>query len=246
MRWLADVSAVVAVLLAVGCTAAPPPSTSAAETAAADPAGSVPAEPRDLEAPGELRADGLERALRHATLRVRARGCFGVASGSGFALDGRTLVTNRHVVAGASDVQVATWDGRSSSTDLVSVAVHGDLALVRVDDPLPVALPLGDDPGPGDLVTVVGYPLGGAVTVEGGTVIDDVPGHMFDEPGRVVRLDAHIEQGSSGGPVVDDDGQVAAVIFAIEVSSGRALAVPVSTLEGAVASGTFSPVESLC
>jgi S1-C subfamily serine protease len=78
-------------------------------------------------------------------MRVRNRGCDSVATGSGFAVGPRRLVTNRHVVEGAEELQLDTWDGRS-----VSVAVLHDLALIQTLEPMPrVARLAAQDPEPG-------------------------------------------------------------------------------------------------
>ena len=63
--------------------------------------------------PATLARDSAERAARTMTVRVRNTGCQGVATGSGFALDRHTLITNRHVLAGADELELDTWDGRS-------------------------------------------------------------------------------------------------------------------------------------
>jgi S1-C subfamily serine protease len=221
----------------------------------AEPAPDVSA-PRDIrdgtsidalpEAPDELRAEGVERALREATLRVRTRGCLGLATGSGFAVSKQVVATNRHVIENDAGVQVSSWDGHTWATDLVAAAVFGDLALVQVDGTLPVALDFRMTYASGDDVIVVGYPGGRALTFSHGSIVDDVSGAVFGQPGRVLRVEARAEPGNSGGPVVNMDGDLVGVVFAIEPASGYALAMTASTLLSAAESQSFRLVDPAC
>lgn len=93
---------------------------------------------------------------------------------------------------------------------------------------------------------MVGYPGGSAITLTDGHVIDFVSGEMFMEPGMTMRLNAPIAPGSSGGPVVDNDGDVVAIIFAIERDTGHALAVPIENLQAAVDSDAFTVRPPAC
>ena len=120
-------------------------------------------------------------------MRVRNRSCDGVATGSGFAVGPRRLVTNRHVVEGAEELQLDTWDGRSVSVAVHRVAYLHDLALIATLEPLPrVALLAADDPEPGARVTAVGFPLGGPLTQTRGKVVDRVA-VRGNERGRTVH-----------------------------------------------------------
>lgn len=178
-----------------------------------------------------LAGESTERRARRMTVRVRNVSCQGVAVGSGVAVSRRLLVTNRHVLAGAAVVEVATWDGRSVDVAGAEVGVLGDIGLVRVDDPLPEVVRYGAKPSAGDVVTVVGYPLGGRLTLRGGTVVDFVDGGKLGIPGSVMRLTATVQPGNSGGPVLNRGGRLIGVIYAIETATGYALAIPVETLE---------------
>jgi S1-C subfamily serine protease len=206
-------------VLAAGCAPAP--------TADYQPA----SQPTAAAAGQGLQRDSLERQLRHATLRVRNRTCLGVGSGSGFAVADRLLVTNRHVVAGADVLQVSTWDGQSIDVDVSAVAAGDDLALVLTRQPLPAVMPLGSPARPGDEVVAIGYPGGDAIEFSEGRVIDRVDGTPFGESTTTLRLTNRIVPGNSGGPVIDADGDVVGVVFALEVATGHGLAVPVETLQ---------------
>jgi S1-C subfamily serine protease len=159
-------------------------------------------------------------------MRVRNPSCDGVATGSGFAVGPRRLVTNRHVVEGAEELQLDTWDGRSVSVAVHRVAYLHDLALIETLEPLPrVARLAADDPGPGARVTAVGFPL----AQTRGKVIDRVAG-VLSESGKVLRVSTAVTHGNSGGPVLDHAGRVVGVIYAGETRTRYGLAIPVSTL----------------
>ena len=87
---------------------------------------------------GNLSPDGFDVAQRMA-VRIRNIGCGSLSTGSGFALDDHTLVTNRHVVADSSTLQLSTYDGRDIAAAAASTAALADLAIVRTDDALPAA-----------------------------------------------------------------------------------------------------------
>ena len=91
-------------------------------------------------------------------------------------------------------------------------------------------------------MTVVGYPLGGALAFSSGIVVDRIEGTGFGIDGEVLRLTAHVEHGNSGGPVLDRSGRVVGVVFAIEVATGLALAIPTDTLLALARTGGFENV----
>ena len=189
-----------------------------------------------------LARDSAERKARRGTLRVRNTACDGVSTGSGFALDAHTLVTNRHVLAGASLLEVSTWSGRTLEVGSASVSRLGDLGIARVARRMPQTLPLGGAARPGASVTAVGYPLGGELRLLPGVLVDRVPGAPFGIPGEVMRLTTKVQPGNSGGPVLDAQGRVVGVVFAIELATDLALAIPVSTLRRVVAGRDLEPL----
>jgi S1-C subfamily serine protease len=223
---------VVGVLVALpGCVAAPPE--------AAPPASLPRTEPT-------LAADSARQRAAEVTMRVRNRLCDGVATGSGFAVGARRLVTNRHVVEGAEELQLDAWDGRSISVAVHRVAYLHDLALIETLDPLPRVAPLAvGDPEPGARVTAVGFPRGGPLTQTRGRVVDRVPG-VLGERGRVLRISARVTHGNSGGPLLDAAGKVAGVVYAGETRTGYGLAIPVSTLRGMLGDDALLGVPEPC
>lgn len=169
-------------------------------------------------------------AYERAALRIRNIGCGGVSIGSGFAVAPRVIVTNRHVVAGATALQIQTYDGHDRRVETAGAATFADLAIVRIADDLPETLPLAaTDPQPGDAITVVGYPGGGELTTSHGHVLGygaDVVGHSDEQ---MIVNDAPIKQGSSGSPLVDQAGEVVGVAYAGQ-PGGPYWAVPVELL----------------
>jgi S1-C subfamily serine protease len=164
----------------------------------------------------------------------------GVATGSGFAIGDRLVVTNQHVVDGAEEVAVRQR-GRRVRASVVGSDPSTDLALVRVRPAQArrlKALPLGNsaEVRPGEPAVVIGNPLGLARTITAG-VISAVDRRIEAPDGFPIRdaiqTDAAVNPGNSGGPLLDASGRVIGVI-----SQGRgdgiAFAVPVDTLERVV------------
>jgi len=101
---------------------------------------------------------------------------------------------------------------------------------VHTQDALPAAPELATaDPAIGDAVTVVGYPLGQALTVTTGHVLSSESDPLNENLGVVLVTDAPVEHGSSGSAVLDADGRVVGVVYAKD-ADGHSFVVPVSTL----------------
>lgn len=215
-RRAASLLVAVGVVLALPGCVAPPPE-------AVPPASLPDGKPR-------LTAESARQRAAEVTVRVRNRACDGLATGSGFAVAAHRLVTNRHVVEGAEELQLDTWDGRSISVAVHRVAYLHDLALIETLESLPrVARLAADDPEPGARVTAVGFPRGGPLAQTRGKVIGLVAGAL-GERGRVLRVSAAVTHGNSGGPLLDHAGRVVGVVYAGETRTGYGLAIPVSTL----------------
>jgi V8-like Glu-specific endopeptidase len=208
------------------------------------PSDIVPSAPADLSpaAGGDaLSPDGFD-AVERMAVRIRNVGCEELSTGSGFAVDDHTLITNKHVVADSKDLEVSTYDGRDINVRAASTAALADLAVVRTTDPLPSFPELAKaDPEPGDPVTVVGYPAGGELTVTEGEVMSTTRDPLNANLGEVLLTNAPVEPGSSGSAALDAKGRVIGVVYA-KTADDNSLLVPLSTLQDMLADDTaFTP-----
>ncbi|WP_059390082.1 S1 family peptidase, partial [Arthrobacter sp. Hiyo1] len=164
-----------------------------------------------------------------AALRVRNIGCGGLSSGSGFAIADHVFVTNRHVVGGATVLQVSTYDGQDIRVNAVGAVIIADLAIVWTTEALPATIQLAQsNPPAGAKVSVVGYPLGGELTTTNGHILRYGPDPIGWSSLPMIYSDAPIEPGSSGSPVVNDGGLLVGVAYA--GGGGQSIFVPVETL----------------
>lgn len=175
----------------------------------------------------------------HAAVRIRARTCDAFSVGSGFMLDEHTVVTNRHVVEDAQRITLTTYDGDQYDATTSAIADFADLAIVTVDKPFEFASPLGDaEPASGDVLDVVGYPLGGPLETRSGPFVGRVPDSLAPGSDDVERISVQAEHGNSGSGVYDANGNVVGVLYATD-DSGQSFAVTLESLK------TFLADESL-
>ncbi|HEU0246961.1 MAG TPA: trypsin-like peptidase domain-containing protein [Gaiellaceae bacterium] len=168
------------------------------------------------------------------------------AQGSGFVFDlSGHIVTNHHVVAAGGSISVSLWNGRTFDAVLVGADPSTDLAVIRIDAPqsLLVPLRLGDssEVGVGDAVLAIGSPFGLEGTVTSGIV--SALHRQMTAPNDftindTIQTDAAINHGNSGGPLLDRKGRVIGVNAQIESDSGGSdgvgFAIPSSTVRSIV------------
>jgi S1-C subfamily serine protease len=142
-----------------------------------------------------------------------------IGSGVIYRADG-VIVTNRHVVANATRIQVGLADGSRLAGRIVAADPDTDLAVIRVDrGGLPAAQFSGTAPVVGGLAVALGSPLGFEKSVTAGIVSGlhrAIPGSASETRALVdlIQTDAAISPGNSGGAVVDARGQVLGISVA--------------------------------
>jgi S1-C subfamily serine protease len=158
------------------------------------------------------------------------------------------ILTSLHVIAGASEIRVTFADGTQSLARLTLEQPENDIAVLRADtipDPLfpatlgnPNALRVGDE------AYAVGNPFGLYGSMSSGVISGfdrsfQPPGTAFNLQG-LIQIDAAVNPGNSGGPLVNRDGQVVGIVVGIVNPTeqnffvGIGFAVPITSTGGAV------------
>jgi 2-alkenal reductase len=175
------------------------------------------------------------------------------AEGSGFVVDRKgDIVTNNHVVEGAQTLTVVFSDGRKSSAQLVRNDPLTDLAVIKVSATVTTMLTFGDSNSlqPGEPVLAIGSALGEYRNTVTSGIVSGLGRAITEPTGTVlqnmVQTDAPINQGNSGGPLLNQHGQVIGVNTAITrgaqasdpfgvsqsvVAEGLGFAIPSSTVQ---------------
>jgi 2-alkenal reductase len=167
-----------------------------------------------------------------------------VGQGSGFFIDGQGhVLTNNHVVEGATSVKVGLSDGMELDGKVLGTDKANDVAIVEVDASKVGAiayLPLADSSKvrPGQMAIALGSPFGlqGSITVG---VISGIGRPLPSATDRtmtnIIQTDAAINPGNSGGPLLNSSGEVIGINTAIEASSnGVGFAVPINTAKSRI------------
>jgi serine protease Do len=150
------------------------------------------------------------------------------------------LLTNNHVVDGATDVSVILDDGRELRAVVVGSDKRTDIAVMKVDEKGLPALPLGDSDKieVGDWVVAIGNPFGLSHTVSAGILSakgrtrDDVKG--LDPSGyfNFLQTDASINPGNSGGPLLNLKGEVVGINAAVRANANSiGFAIPINMVK---------------
>jgi len=169
-------------------------------------------------------------------------------SGSGFLIDTEGhIVTNHHVVRGADTIWVTFSDGSLREAKVLGTDPFSDLAVLKVEDLPPSAVPLelgdSDTLQVGQRVIAIGNPFGLQGTMTVGVIsalgrvlptVTTATGGSFSNP-EIIQTDAAINPGNSGGPLLDSAGRVVGVNTAIRTTTGGNMgvgfAVPVNTVK---------------
>jgi 2-alkenal reductase len=153
-------------------------------------------------------------------------------SGSGVIIskDGY-IITNNHVIADTKNVSVVLANGEEKTAKLIGTDQYADLAVLKIGGPVPGIASLGnsDSLKPGETAIAMGSPLGtfknsvtvGVISATGRT-IDTGNGYQMED---LIQTDAAINQGNSGGPLVNLSGSVIGINTLIVRGSGYGSAV---------------------
>jgi S1-C subfamily serine protease len=192
----------------------------------------APPDPTILRHPGVQAAAG-------SVVRVTGTACGLGVQGSGWVARPDLVVTNAHVVAGVRDARLDRQDGRFAHAEVVSFDPVNDVAVLRANglpgQPLRLA-----DPKRGLSVVVLGYPENGPLKATPARIGQTARVITEDAYGRgpisrpVTTLRAPVRHGNSGGPAVDAQGRVRAVVFATRVGSEGGYAVPTDLVRRAL------------
>jgi S1-C subfamily serine protease len=163
--------------------------------------------------------------------------------GSGFVYDTKGhIVTNHHVIQSAETIQVTFLDGNITSAEIVGTDIYSDLAVIKVDPTAttlhPVVLGKSSELTVGEPVAAMGNPFGLSDTLTVGIVsslertLDGAGGYVIID---IIQIDAAVNPGNSGGPLVNIKGQVVGVNTAIQSETGTftgiGFAVPSDTIK---------------
>ncbi len=168
----------------------------------------------------------------------------GTVSGSGvFIATGGYILTNNHVVEGTQgDLTITLSDGTQEKATIVGTDQYNDIAVLKTNGKVPAIATLGNSDllKPGETVIAIGSPLGdfkntvteGVVSATGRS-IDTGNGYSIE---NLIQTDAAINQGNSGGPLVDLAGEVIGINTLIvrnsgtgTVAEGLGFAIPINT-----------------
>lgn len=206
-----------------------------------EPISSVAAPDPDLAGSPEVRT-----ALASVVhVRAESRRCGQVQVGSGWVAADGYVVTNAHVVAGSSSVSLSV-DGTGPERSAVVVAFdpERDVAVLAVGDLAAPALPEGEDLARGDDAVVAGFPGDRGLVVGAARVRDVLEARGADIYGRpgaertIYSLRADIRRGASGGPVLDERGQVVGMVFATSLDdAGTGYALTLGEVDPVLAQG---------
>ena len=169
----------------------------------------------------------------------------GVATGSGFVIDKQgTILTNAHVVDGATKVTVRFGDSKLLDAKILGRDRTTDLAVLKVDpkeiDLHPLRLGSAKDVQVGDPVVAIGNPFGLDRTLTTGVVSAkqrQIRGLADFQIDNVIQTDAAINPGNSGGPLIDAAGEVIGINSQIETGTG-------SSTSGNVGIGFAIPIDT--
>lgn len=227
---------------ATGTPATPPPVVSTPVVQLEQPAieNTTSGEPIFLP-PDSLTA--LYEQVSPGVVAIRVITADGGGQGSGFVVDADGhIVTNYHVVEGATDIEVDFTSGFKIRGEIVGIDLDSDLAVLKVEAPAeqlrPIPMGDSDQVRVGELVVAIGNPFGLSSTMTVGIV--SAKGRTLDSlntagsggtysAGDIIQTDAAINPGNSGGPLINLNGEVVGVNRAIQTEAFSTSGEPVNS-----------------
>lgn len=170
----------------------------------------------------------------------------GVGAGSGWVLDKEGhIVTNFHVIQDSDSIEVTLYDGSSDQARVVGADPANDIALLKITAPSeslhPLELGDSDFLKVGQKAIAIGNPFGFERSMSVG-IISSINRSLKARDGRmiksIIQVDAALNQGNSGGPLLDSSGRLIGMNTAIKSAgseqnaqnSGVGFAVPINTI----------------
>ena len=138
-------------------------------------------------------------------------------AGSGWIMDANgTIVTNNHVIAGATTITVTTFDGKTFPAQVINTDPANDLALLKINATQLQSIKIGDASKlrTGDWVLAIGNPLGEGIIATQGIVSRlgvSVPFTSTQTYNDLIETTAAINPGNSGGPLINMAGEVVGI-----------------------------------
>jgi len=191
------------------------------------------------------------RAARPSVLRIRGVACGAGIEGSGWLAAPGLVVTNAHVAAGITSFAVDRGAGKEYRGTLVAFDPDNDVAVIRVKGLRGRPLAFGEG-REGEPAASLGFPGNGPFALRAARVGRTAKVVSRDAYGRVrlgrevVVFRGEVHGGSSGGPLVDAQGRVAATIFARRRGSDAGYAVPNRLVREVLKTAGTKPVSSRC
>ena len=179
-------------------------------------------------------------AVVQSVVKVEGEACGRIQDGTGFFVASDLVVTNAHVVAGEDDTTIELANGSDADATVVAFDPQRDLAVLRTETSAPaLQLEAGER---GDTGGVFGHPGGGPLEISPFEIGDQITAQgrdIYDQTGserQVLVLAADLAPGDSGSALIDPEGHVVGVAFAIAPDKpGVAYALAISELQAVLA-----------
>lgn len=222
-------------------TATVPP-TPAPSATPVDPEATPTAAPTTVASPAALPLEDAAAIVKRYTVYLWTD----IGSGSGISLGGGHVLTNYHVVRGATEVSARFADGRQEPVHVIRTDARRDLALIQASFSDVPGAPIRDARGlrDGELLIAVGFPRSDAIGAQESTVTRGIVSGRWQSPQGVwhVQTDTPVNPGNSGGPLADSQGRVVGVVtFGVRDAVGLNFALSSDEVQAFLNASAASP-----